>query len=73
MCKIDFKRCMHHVKSILRLAHIVYIQFYMIHKPCEIEYDILAINFCVYIRFNMTTISRIFEYLGKIKNTDIRS
>ena len=53
---------MHHVELTLRLAHMVYIQFYMIHKPCEIEYDILAINFCVYIRFNMTTISRIFDY-----------
>ena len=65
---------MRHVKSVLHIAHIVYIQFYMIHKPCEIEYDIFSNHFlCVFLILHDHIFTYIRLYMGKIENTDIRS
>ena len=74
MCKIKFTCCMHHVKSILRLANIVCIRFYMIPKPCEIEYENFSNNFlCVFLILHDHVFMYFRLYMGKIKNTDIWS
>ncbi len=68
MCKINFTHCMHHVELTLRLAHMVYIQFYMIHKPCEIEYDIFIDNFWyIYSIVHDNNFTYFWLYMGKSK------